>query len=97
MTKSEWKQICQLAQMWYYIQIFDDKEEGLKYAKEHPLSDEVLNDGRIEFFQENFKPELVNEKMLNELAYNEAQLYSIIKNNDWIEGFEAGYKKAMEE
>lgn len=43
--------------------------------------------------------EPIDEKKLKNLSYDEAQLYSVVKNKDWQEGFEAGYRyrKAMED
>lgn len=38
--------------------------------------------------------ETINEKELEELANDEAQLYSVVKTTEWKEGFKAGYRKA---
>lgn len=54
MTKEDWLKICRLYQTWYYIQVFDNKDEAIEYAKTHMPSDDIFDDGRIEFFQENF-------------------------------------------
>lgn len=40
--------------------------------------------------------EEINEKELDELANDEAQLYSVVKSKEWQEGFKAGYHKAKE-
>lgn len=37
--------------LWYYIQIFEDEAKAREYAKNH-MPD--FDDGRIEFFEENF-------------------------------------------
>lgn len=60
MTKKEWLQICKLYQTWYYIKVFEFKTEAIEYAEEH-ISDDMFDDGRIEFFQENFKPEILDQ------------------------------------
>lgn len=40
--------------MWYYIQIFEDESKALEYAKNNMPDDSQFDDGRIEFFEENF-------------------------------------------
>lgn len=51
MTKEQWIKICQLNMLWYYIQVFEDEDKAREYAKSH-MPD--FDDGRIEFFEENF-------------------------------------------
>lgn len=39
--------------------------------------------------------EEVNEEELDKLAYDEAQLYSVVKSREWQDGFKTGYRKSL--
>lgn len=40
--------------------------------------------------------EPIDEMKLDELAKDEAQLYSVVKSKEWQEGFKAGFHKVIE-
>lgn len=108
MKKEDWLRICRLNMEWYFVQaVFDCKplsNEDKKWMDKHMPSDDIFGDGRIEYFQENFKPS-IDEKKLDELAIKEiGQSFSWPdrdeNGNDKFklrEVFKAGYRKAKEE